>query len=172
MRFLVLALAAIIAALTPAAVLAHGGSNVSVTGDVRANGPIAITGADFDANDAVRLELRKEGVPPIALGDVAADADGGFTITIHLPASVTPGIYELAAEGADSASAEVTVFPATAGETAPPSIEPAASVSSDRSTGEAIGLAGLTAALALVGAGLLWLSRTHRANQRKVAPKS
>jgi hypothetical protein len=172
MRFLVLALVATVAGLAPAAVLAHGGTNVSVTGDVRANGPIAITGEDFDANDSVRLELRKEGVAPIALGDTAADADGGFAITIHLPASVTPGIYELAAEGADSASTEVTVLPATAGETAPQQSEPTASVSSDRSTAEAIGLAVLTAALALGGAGLLWLSRTHRANQRKVAPKS
>jgi hypothetical protein len=56
MRFLVLALLVTIAALAPAATRAHG-TNVSVTGDVRANGPIAITGEDFDANDSVRLEL-------------------------------------------------------------------------------------------------------------------
>jgi hypothetical protein len=171
MRFLVLAVVATIVALAPAAALAHG-TSVSVTGDVRANGPIAIAGEDFDANDSVRLELRKEGVAPIALGDVAADAAGAFTITIHLPASVSPAIYELAADGRESASTEVTVLPAAAGETSAPLIQPAASVSNDRSTGEAIGLAVMTAVLALAGAGLLWLSRTHRASRGKVAPKS
>lgn len=97
----------------------------------------------------------------IALGTVAADADGAFSITIHLPPTVPPGVYELSANGADSATTEVTVLEAASGTEGVATAQPSESVSNDRSAGEAIGLGALTAAFAISGAVLLALSRTR-----------
>lgn len=161
MRVALLMMAALLA-LLPAVLRAHEGTEVSVRGEVRPNGPIEIVGEGFEANDHIRLELRKEGVEPIALGTVAADAEGAFTETLHLPASVRPAIYQLAAEGEESATADVTVLEPAAGdapvEPEPPSTEP---VSNDRPSGEVIGLAAFTGAIALLAVTLLWLSRTR-----------
>jgi hypothetical protein len=156
------ALAAVILALFPSAVLAHGGTEVSVGGEIRPNGSIDVTGEEFAPNDVVRIELRKEGVNPIELGRVPADDEGAFSATLHVPATVRPGLYRLAAEGKESATADVPVLEPAEG---PVDIEPAplagGSVSNDRPAGEVVGLAALTAAIALVAVGLLWLSRTH-----------
>jgi len=133
-----------------------------VAGEVTPNGPIEIRGSDFEPNDHVRLELRKEGVEPIELGRVPVEADGSFSITLHVPESVEPGIYELAADGKESASTEVTVLKAAEGETgASPETAGEREVSSDAPAGETISLAIATALIALVGAGLIWLSRTR-----------
>ncbi len=57
---------------------------------------------------------------------------------------------------------EVTVLTPAAGETEPATEhQETESVSSDRPAGETIGLALATAALAALGAALLWLSRTR-----------
>ncbi len=154
-------IAAALALLLAATVFAHG-TEVSVVGDVRPNGPIEIRGEEFEPDDQVRLELKKEGVQPIELGRVSAEADGSFSITLHLPATVSPGIYELAADGKESATTEVTVLEPAAGGTEPaPERQETESVSSDRPAGETVGLALATALLAALGAGLLWLSRTR-----------
>ncbi len=150
------------AALAPIAVAAHG-TKVTVRGHLHPNGPIEITGEDFAPNDIVRIELRKEGVEPIELGRIPADADGGFTETLHIPASVPAGVFTLAADGKESATFEVTVFERPEGENpaaATPS-EANASVSHHRSTAETAGLASFLAAIVLAALGLLWLSRTH-----------
>lgn len=110
----------------------------------------------------MRIELRKEGVNPIELGRVPADEEGAFSVILHVPATVRPGLYQLVAEGQESDTTDVTVLELAEG---PVEIErePLAggSVSNDRPTGEVVGLAAVTAAIALVGAGMLWLSRTH-----------
>ena len=162
MRVLWLALALVTLGLLPSAVLAHEGTEVSVRGEVRPSGPIEVTGEEFAPNDIVRIELRKEGVNPIELGRVPADGEGAFSVTLHVPATVRPGLYRIAAEGKESATADVTVLEPAEGNV---NIEPEpladGSVSNDRPTGEVVGLAALTAAIAVVGAGLLWFSRTH-----------
>ena len=156
------ALAAVILALFPSAVLAHGGTEVTVGGEVRPDGAIEVTGEGFASNDVVWIELRKEGVNPIELGRVPADEEGAFSVTLHVPATVQPGVYRIAAEGKESATADVTVLEPPEGNV---NIEPeplaAGSVSNDRPAAEVVGLAALTAAIALVAVGLIWLSRTH-----------
>ncbi len=153
----------VVLALIPLATLAHGGTTVSVKGDVRANGPIEIVGAEFAPNDIVRIELRRVSTQPVELGRIPADANGNFTETLHVPASVTAGLYQLAADGQESATAEGTVLEPATG--APSSAEQpmpaAAAVENHRPTGETVGLALFTVATALVAVGLLWASRTH-----------
>lgn len=150
-------------ALLPPAAFAHGGTEVSVKGDVRANGAIEIVGADFAPNDIVRIELRRGSAQPVELGRIPADADGNFTETLHVPASVTAGLYQLAADGVESATADVTVLePATgapAGTEQP--VGGTATVENHRPTGETIGLAVFAAVTAIAAVGLLWASRTH-----------
>lgn len=150
-------------ALIPLAAFAHGGTKVSVKGDVRADGPIEIVGTDFAANDVVRIELRREGAQPVDLGRIPADADGNFTETLHVPASVTAGLYQLAADGGESTTTEVTILEpaAVSSAGAEQSMVATATVENHRPTGETVGLALFTAATALVAVGLLWASRTH-----------
>ncbi len=145
----------------PVAISAHG-TEVSVVGEVRPGGPIEIHGEDFEADDIVRLELRKEGVEPLELARVPVETDGSFAITLHLAATVSPGIYELAADGKESATAEVAVLRAANGEQQPgaePSQE--GSATNERPAGETAGLAAMAGIFALVGVGLIWLSRTR-----------
>ena len=153
--------AVLLALLLPGTLLAHG-TEVSVAGDVRSNGPIEIHGEEFEPNDHVRLELRKAGVEPVALGTVAVEADGSFSITLHLAGTVSPGIYELAADGKESATTEVTVLEPAAGEAgAPIKQQETEEVPSDRPTGETVLLVVLTIVAAALGAGLVWLSRAR-----------
>ncbi len=161
MRWLGALAAVLLVLLLPATLLAHG-TEVSVVGEVRPNGPIQIQGEEFEPNDHVRLELRKGGVEPIELGTAAVEADGSFSITLHLAATVSPGIYQLAADGKESAATEVTVMEPAVGEAAA-SIErlETEEVSSDRPTGETVVLAVLTIAVGTLGGGLVWLSRTR-----------
>ena len=144
----------------PSGAFAHEGTEISVQGEVRADGSIALEGEEFAPNDAVRIELRKEGVEPILLGRISADANGTFTAELHVPSSVSSGIYRLAAEGRESATTEVTVLSAGAGSGA--AIAPATGdVSNDRSAGETAGLALFSALLAAAGLAALWFSRTR-----------
>ena len=162
MKRLIIAAAVAAIALLPAIASAHGGTDVTVRGHLHPGGPIEIVGEDFAPNDVVRIELRKDGVEPFELGRIPADKDGGFTETLHIPASVPPGLYELAAEGQKSATADVTILepPAGSAVAAEPAVA-AGSVSNDRPAGETLGLAVFTAAIALAAVGLLWASRTH-----------
>lgn len=149
-------------ALFPTAARAHGGTEVTLQGDVRPGGPIDIVGEDFEPNDVVRIELRKDGVEPIELGRVPVDSEGAFTQTLHVPADVRPGLYQLAADGKESATFDVTVLASTDGaeevDTAGAAQE---SVSNDRPTREAVGLVIFTVVIALAAVALLWASRTH-----------
>lgn len=161
MRVAVLIIVAFLA-LLPAGLHAHEGTEVSVRGEVRANGSIELQGEDFAPNDVVRIELRKEGVEPVEIGRVPADAEGAFTETLHVPATVRPGIYQLAADGEEFATVDVTVLEPAAGD-APVDFEPPSteSVSNDRPAGEVVGLTIFAATVAAVAAGLLWWSRTR-----------
>lgn len=162
MMRLLAVLAGLFALFSPAAALAHEGTEVTVSGDVRPDGPIEIVGEGFAPNDVVRIELRRDGAEPVELGRVPADGEGAFTETLHVPATLAPGLYELAAEGEESATFQLTVLEPDEGSGAV--AEPPGSggeVSNDRPAGETVGLAIFTAAVALAAGGLLWLSRTR-----------
>lgn len=152
----------LVLALVPTAALAHEGTEVTVEGDVRPGGPIAIQGEEFEPNDIVRIELRKDGVEPIELGRVPADDEGAFNETLHVPTDVRPGLYQLAADGEESATFDVTVLEPTEGTGEAEAIgEAEGSVSNDRPAGETVGLAIFTGVIALAAVALLWTSRTH-----------
>lgn len=155
------AIAIAIAAVLPAVVSAHEGTEITVAGEIRPNGPIEITGEDFEAGDVVRIELRKQGAAPIELGTVPVESDGSFAATLHVPETVESGIYQLAADGEESAETEVTVLEPAEGSEVVSEPEASREVSSDRPTGETIGLVVTAFLLAAAGAGLLALSRTR-----------
>lgn len=140
------------------AALAHGGTEISVEGEVRANGLIELRGEEFAPNDDVRIGLRKEDVEPISLGRVSADGDGGFTVEFHVPASVEPGIYQLAAEGEESASVALTVLAAPDSPADEATLQAKSEVSRGRSPGEKVLLATFSALLAIAGLAALRLS--------------
>ena len=147
--------------LWPSIVFAHEGTEISVQGEVRADGSITLEGEEFAPNDVVRIELRKEGLEPILLGQAHADARGAFEETLHVPAGVRPGLYELAADGKESAKATVTILgTSNPGQSGSPR-ETTEAVSYDRPTGETIGLAVFVAILTAAGAAAHWVSRTR-----------
>lgn len=149
-------------AFLPVRVAAHGGTEISVRGSVRVDGPIEITGEEFAANDTVLIVLRRAGTEAVELGRVPVGATGEFQALLHVPASMRAGLYELAAEGKESATAEVTILESAAG-TQPggAASEAEGDVSNDRAASEVIGLALVTAATALAGIGVLWRFRPH-----------
>lgn len=163
MKLILIATMLAAAAILPAAAFAHGGTEVTVKGDVRPNGPIQVTGKEFSPNDVVRIELRKAGVEPVELGRVPADAEGNFDETLHVPASLPAGLYQLAADGTESATTELTILePATgAPAAAEQPVGAPAPAENQRPTGETIGLAVFTAVIAVAAVGLLWVSRTR-----------
>lgn len=149
-------------ALLPAVALAHEGTELTVQGDVRPNGPIVVEGEDFAPNDVVRIELRKDGVEPIELGRVAVEDEGGFSETLHVPENVPPGLYQLAAEGEESATFDLTILEPAEGTQPVVPDEPAEnSAENDRPMGETLGLAIVTALVAVAAVTLLWFSRTR-----------
>lgn len=148
-------------ALLPASVSAHEGTAISVVGEIRPNGPIEITGEDFGPGDVVRIELRKQGVAPIQLGTVPVETDGSFAATLHVPATAGPGIYQLAADGQESAETEVTVLEPEAGSEVESEPAEGGEASSDRPASETVALAAAAVLLAAVGLGFLALSRTR-----------
>lgn len=157
-------IAAIVIALAtflPSIVSAHEGTEVTVAGEIRPNGPIEVTGEDFEPGDVVRIELRKQGATPIELGTVPVESDGSFTATLHVPATAQPGIYQLAADGEESAETEVTLLEPAVGSQVVLEPEEGGEVSSDRPSGETVGLAVATVLFALTGIALLALSRTR-----------
>lgn len=153
--------ALVLAVLLPATTFAHEGTEVSVVGEIRPNGSIEVTGEDFEAGDVVRIELRKQGTQPIELGTVPVESDGSFVATLHVPETAQPGIYQLAADGEESAETEVTVLEPAEGSEVVPGPEAGQDVSSDRPAGETTALAIATVLVALAGAGLLALSKTR-----------
>lgn len=160
-----LAAVAVLAALAllPGVVAAHGDSAVAVAGHPHADGPIEIKGTDFEANEVVALELRKQGRVPVLLGSVPVEPDGTFEVTLHVPAEVRPGLYELVATAGDeSTSAEATILETPGG--AVPSSEGTLveDISNDRPVGETAALLVVTAALAAAGGGIILLGHRNR----------
>lgn len=149
-------------ALIPTTALAHEGTEVTVKGDVRPGGPIEIEGEEFEAGDIVRIELRKDGVEPIELGRIPVGEDGTFTATLHIAVDTRPGLYQLAADGEESATFDVTVLePAEDAAATEPTRDSQEFGSNNRPAGETIGLAVFTGGIALGGIALLWVSRTR-----------
>ena len=162
----ILALAALLA-LAPRIILAHGGTEVIVNGEVRADSLIEIEGEEFAPNDDVRIELLRDGTEPIELGRVRTDAEGKFLASLHVPPHVEAGLYRLEAVGVESASADVTVLSPSGDGDEPAGA--AGAVSSDRPVGETVVLAVAAAVLAIAGAGLVWFSRTRPHREDRAA---
>ena len=142
---------------------AHGNPEIVVTPNPAPGGTlITIEGEEFEENVEVSLSL--EGVSgSIALGMAMTDAEGRFHQEVALPNSATPGSYQLRAEGGDDSA--VVEFRISAGAGAEqPVAEHETSIGFHRGgpVNEVIGLAALTAVLAVAGAGLL-LVRERRA---------
>jgi hypothetical protein len=143
-------------ALAPRTTLAHGGTEVTVNGDVRPGALIEVEGEEFEAGDDVRIELLREGTEPVELGSVRTDEEGGFLASLHVPVSVEAGLYRLEAVGVESASVEVTILePLGDGEE---TSDEEGSVSSDRPAKETVGLGLAVVLAAAIGAGLVWVS--------------
>ena len=150
-------------ALLPGVVAAHGDSTVAVAGHPHADGPIEIDGSDFEANEVVALELRKQGQAPVLLGSVPVEPDGTFAVTLHVPAEVRPGLYELVATAGDeSTSAEATILETPGGAMPSSGDTVVEDISNDRPAGETAALSVVTAALAAAGGGIVLLGRRNR----------
>ena len=160
MRLLAVTLVVAALALVHTAVLAHGGTDVVVRGHTHPGGSLELEGEDFAPNDSVRIELQKGGTDPIELGQIAADEQGAFSITLHVPESVRPGLYQLAADGEESATTDITILEPPAGSVISTPVSQSGPVLNHRPRGEVIGLAAFTAAIAALALGLLWFSRT------------
>ena len=151
--------------LLPGTVAAHGDSTVAVAGHPHADGPIEIEGSDFEANEVVTLQLRKQGQAPVLLGSVPVEPDGTFEVTLHVPAEVRPGLYELVANAGDeSTSAEATILERPGGTVPGVGDNPTEDISNDRPVAETAALAVVTATVAAAGAGIIL--RGHRKRPR------
>lgn len=146
-------------ALLPLAAQAHGGTEVIVEGHLHPDGPITIEGEEFAPNDRVVIELRRAGMEPVVLGEVGADDEGAFEASLHVPARVRPGFYQLVAAGEESASLELPIeaVPGGAGDADSATLD--GNITNDRPAAETVGLATVTAVLALLAVVVLWSSR-------------
>lgn len=159
---LVLSLVATLA-LLPGVAFAHGGASISIAGHIHANGPMEVTGVDFEPGELVTLELRRQGMAPIPLGTASAAADGSFRVALHVPAEVMSGLYELTAvTGNETTTAEATIAAAAEGGTDTPAAQTGI-VENDRPAAETVGLVLVTALAAAGGAAIILLGRRHAA---------
>lgn len=150
-------------ALFPGVVAAHGDSKVAVAGHPHTDGPIEIEGSDFEANEVVTLQLRKQGQAPVLLGSVPVEPDGTFEVTLHVSAEVRPGLYELVANAGDeSTSAEATILERPGGTVPGVGDNPTEDISNDRPVAETAALAVVTATVAAAGAGIILLGHRKR----------
>src|SRR5690606_14884070 len=81
---------------------------VTVTGDLPPGGEITVAGSGLPGGIALDVELHSD---PVALGAVQAAADGTFTVTATLPATVPAGAHTVVVllDGVEAATAAVTV---------------------------------------------------------------
>lgn len=114
--------------LAPAGLaLAHGGATIVVEPAVApAGGQITVTGSEMEPGEEWSLTLEGvAGSTPLGQTSVTGEGeDGGFTITLTLPADIKPGSYIVQAvtpEG-ESASAEVTITEASEKASAEPAM--------------------------------------------------
>jgi hypothetical protein len=126
---------------------------------VRAGGAVTITGTGYPVGEGVTIELHSA---PVVLGSATVDAEGGFTVTITIPAATTTGAHRIIA----------TATPSGARAEAALSVTGAASSGNGNGTDRSRSLASTGATgtgpmatgvivLLLVGAGLL-LAMRHR----------
>jgi LPXTG-motif cell wall-anchored protein len=81
---------------------------------VVAGGKVTVSGTGFEADAALRFELRSD---PVDLGTVTADADGAFSRTLTIPANTPAGVHTLAVILADGTevTSQLTVTAAGGG---------------------------------------------------------
>jgi len=118
LRWLYLALALLL--LTPtASALAHGEPVIVVDPSVAAaGGTIVVTGTEMEPGEVFSLVLENASTS-IALGEATAEGEGeegGFAVSLVLPADLPAGFYTLRAftEEGESAIADLTVTAAAA----------------------------------------------------------
>lgn len=147
-RFAALAAAVLLSLASVAVALADGGKGVAVQpltptpGDV-----ITVKGDSLGPNSIVEVRIVGLGVD-LDLGEAQADAAGDVTARFTLPATLTPGTYQLRAAGGESAATQITVLGGGAAD--PNAMQPAPEIRS-RPLSEAIPLIALFGALAGVG---------------------
>lgn len=138
---------------------ADGGTGVAVKplqpkpGDV-----ITVKGDQLGANSVVEVRVIGPGGVNIDLGEVKADAAGDFTAEFTLPANLAVGTYQVQARGAETATTQITVRSAGAGDTGD-EMAPAPVLRS-RPRGESIVLVALFGALA--GLGIFFAQTANR----------
>lgn len=157
----------IVAALSllPLSAMAHGGSEIAVTGHTHPNGPIEIRGQAFNAGEIVALELRKQGEPALQLGSTPAGADGSFAVTLHVPETVRPALYQLVAVvGQETTSTEVTILRQPGQSANAPAAAANVSIINSRPGAETAGLAVVTALMAIAGGAVVLLERRRAAH--------
>lgn len=142
---------------------AHGNPEIVVTPNPAPSGTlITIEGKEFEEEDHISLTL--EGISgEVALGGAMTDGEGALYLQVVLPDAAVPGSYRIRAVGSDASA--VLEFRISAGAGAgQPVAEHETSIGFHRGgpANEVIGLAALTAVLAIAGAGLL-LVREQRA---------
>lgn len=155
--FVAIALALV---LTARIAQADGATGVAVQpltpkpGDV-----ITVKGEVLGADREVEVRLIGAGVD-IDLGEVQTDAEGDFTAQFRIPADLTPGSYQIQANGAATVTTAITVVSAPS-DTATTPMEPAmmAAPTRERSLAETIGLVALFGILSGLG---LFFARTAR----------
>jgi hypothetical protein len=92
-------------AAAPAAVPAASGTMSSPSGAVSslaAGQSVTLTGSGYAANSTVDLYVYST---PRKIGTVTTDAEGGFTVTVTVPADLAPGAHHLVAAGVDPSGA-------------------------------------------------------------------
>ncbi len=100
------------------------------SGMIPAGGTVVVTGSGFSSYTKVALSMSPYGTN---LGSATADSSGGFTTSVTIPASTTPGTYTIVASGggqSESAVLQVTT--------------PAATTSNHSSGGQTVAAAGGT----------------------------
>ena len=133
----------------------HGNPEIVVTPSPAPSGArITIEGEEFEEDDEISLTL--EGIGgDIALGMATTDAEGAFHIEARLPDAAAPGSYRIRAEGSDASA--VLEFRISGAGRSPIDAEHERSLGFHREgpASEVIGLAALTAVLAVAGVALL-----------------
>lgn len=131
--------------------------------EVMAGESLTVTGSGFGANEQVKLVLHSD---PVSLTTVNADAQGGFSQVVTIPANTAAGKHEIVATGTDSdrsASANVKVTVTSGGNNGSGNNGTGNGSGNDLSfTGAQVGGLVLTAILALAaGVVLVSIRRRH-----------
>ena len=151
-----LALAAVMLAITGGRVMAHGNPEIGVKPNpAPAGSTITIEGQEFEENDEISLTL--EGISgSLPLATAMADAEGSFHVEVTLPEAAAPGTYQIKAEGSDAiALADLRLTAAPGGGPLAPEHETTLSWHRGGPAEEVIALSIVMAAFVAVGVGLV-----------------